>query len=186
MAREENALMFRLQVRLKSDTPDFVIQTLRLMVGQRAVQPPKHPPEHAFGRLPGWYNLLRNLSTRTQRFASHETGCSGKFSQLKYTSGSSTLREYSGYYELKAIGVSSAEEQDFGLFLAWLSPYLVRAEGDQWLALVQAYVFYTPKAGRRRTKAGLIKLYSHPVQGGSYPTLYYRGGRLPDLVKHIL
>lgn len=186
MSQEKNALMFRLQLRLKSSTPDSVIQTVRAIAGLRTSHMPKHPLTHAFWYVPRWIDLLRNTTELQQRFATHEVSGDGKFGMIKYTMGRITFREYPEYFELKGIGISGAEEQDFALFLSWLSPYLVRAPGDQWLALLQSYVFYSPLAGRRKTKAGLIKLYSHPAAGSQYPTLHYRGGRLPELVKHIL
>lgn len=187
MSRNENALMYRLQVRLVAETPDTVLQILRIMIGQR---PPRtymarHLPGGPLAAVSGWYNLLRNTTTISQRFASHECGELAGGVQVKYTRGMAYLRQYDDHYQLKAIGVSAFEEQDFALLLNWLMPYIQRVEEQPYLALVQSFVFHTPRTNRRKTKAGLIKLYTYPKEG-DYPALEYRSGQLVDLVKHIL
>jgi len=107
--------MYRIELVLASDVPRGVLEVLQYMLsGPRAqlniaIETPNHP---LFG-TPGWMRMFYHCAA----------------SSLKLRAG--------GTYRLAVRGESDSEEQDFGLFLRWLAPYIRDSNRPRRIAVVR-------------------------------------------------
>lgn len=200
MQAKQPVSMYRVQVNVDKFAPQYVLDLVALLVERgnpisaterRFKSLPRTLPNHPFFKLECWFNLLRNTTAKTQRFVSHIKGgvefqSSTRFKPMAYTNGRSMLYDRETHLELRAVGITEFEEQDFALFLDWLMPHLAPFDvSDDWLVMVQSYAFYREGASRRRSRRGLVKCYRKPYLG-TYPRLSVLRGHVTDLPAYIL